>query len=280
MIICGRALRSQDKEMREETVSLEFNRGVGKDIWRMGFRSPGLASIAMPGQFLMIRVDGVAKDPLLRRPFSIHGIDDGNRIMILYKVVGRGTSLLSLRNAGDSISVIGPLGKGFPPPEPNESAILVAGGMGLAPLYFLAQALNRDEKRTTKMFLGFPTAQEVVLIDQFKDLNVDLSLATEDGSMGFKGPVTDLFEQSIDRDSAKRPMIYACGPNPMLKKVVKRAMTLHHKCYVSLEGYMACGLGICLGCAVKAARDQGRVYYYVCQDGPVFPAEMIDWEAM
>jgi dihydroorotate dehydrogenase electron transfer subunit len=266
--------------MREETVSLEFNQRIGKDIWRMGFRSQGLASIAIPGQFLMIRVDSIAKDPLLRRPFSIHGIDDGNRIMILYKIVGRGTSLLSLRNAGDSISFIGPLGKGFTPPEPQESAILVAGGMGLAPLLSLVQALNRDEKRTTKMFLGFPTAQEAVLINQFKGLDVDLSLATEDGSLGFKGPVTDLFERSIDRDSAKRPVIYACGPNPMLKKVAKRAMTSGLKCYVSLEGYMACGLGICLGCAIKAAPDQARVYYYVCQDGPVFPAEMIDWEVM
>jgi dihydroorotate dehydrogenase electron transfer subunit len=266
--------------MIEETVFIEFNRRMGNDIWLMGFRSEALASLAKPGQFLMIRIEGVSQDPLLRRPFSIHGIGEGNTILILYRIVGKVTSLLSLVSKHEQISVIGPLGKGFRLPSSKGRAILVAGGMGLAPMYFLAQALPLEVRRNTKLLLGFPTSQGVILIDWIKDLGLELSLATEDGSMGFRGTVTDLFEQSIGRDEAEEPIIYACGPNPMLKKVVQEARRLNLTCYVSLEGYMACGLGLCLGCAIKAARSEDTEYCYVCKDGPVFSAEMIDWEVL
>jgi dihydroorotate dehydrogenase electron transfer subunit len=267
--------------MIEETVSIEFNRQIATGIWLLGFRSEGLASLAKPGQFLMIRIGrGVSLDPLLRRPFSVHGIGEGNTILILYQIVGRVTSLLSLVRENEQISVIGPLGKGFRLPGPKGRAILVAGGMGLAPMFFLAQALPLEVRCTAKMLLGFSTSQEVVRIHQMKDLGLDLSLATEDGSMGFRGTVTELFEQSIDRDLAEKPIIYACGPNPMLKKIVHGAKRLSISCYVSLESYMACGLGICLGCAIKAGRNQDSEYYYVCKDGPVFSSEMIDWEVL
>jgi dihydroorotate dehydrogenase electron transfer subunit len=266
--------------MVEETVPIEFNKQISKDIWLMGFRSEDLASSAMPGQFLMLRVGSNSKDPLLRRPFSIHEIGDDNRLMILYKIVGQGTYLLSTLKADDSISVIGPLGNGFSLPHPEERTILVAGGIGIAPLFFLAQALSRAQKRPIKMLLGFPSSQEVVLVDQIKDLGVNLMLATEDGSLGFKGLVTDLFDQSIDRESEAKPIIYVCGPRLMIKKIVNRAVAFNLKCFVSTEGFMACGLGICLGCAIKAAQGKEKVYYYVCQDGPVFSADMIDWEVM
>jgi len=266
--------------MIEKAVAMEFNRQLGMDIWLMGFRSEGLASLVKPGQFLMIRTEGVSKDPLLRRPFSVHGIMDGGTILILYRIVGRATSLLSLAREHEQISVIGPLGNGFRLPGPKQRAILVAGGMGLAPMYFLAQSLPSEARHSTKMLLGFSTSHEAVLVDQIKDLGLELSLATEDGSQGFKGTVTDLFEQLIDRDAPEKPIIYACGPNPMLKKIAQQTMSLNLTCYVSLEGSMACGLGICLGCAIKAARNQDTEYYYTCKDGPVFSADMIDWEAL
>jgi dihydroorotate dehydrogenase electron transfer subunit len=266
--------------MLEEVVSIEFNRQIGKDTFLMGFRSTSLASLAKPGQFLMIHLGRQTRDPLLRRPFSVHGIQDRNRLMILYKIVGKGTSLLSILKEGDPISVIGPLGNDFALPRPQERTLLVAGGMGIAPLFFLAQALKKIQRHTMKMFLGFPTSQEVVLIDQLKDLGIDLSLTTEDGSLGIKGLVTDLLDQYLRQELTKRPVIYACGPNPMLKKIAQRAIALNLRCYVSLEGYMACGLGICLGCAVKAAHSKEKPYYYVCQDGPVFSAEMIDLEVL
>jgi len=265
--------------MIEETVPIEFNRQIGNDIWLMGFRSEGLASRVKPGQFLMVRTEGVSNDPLLRRPFSVHGIGDGGIISILYRIVGRVTSLLSTAREHEHISVIGPLGKGFPLPGDSEQAILVAGGMGVAPLFFLSQSLPLELRSDTQMLLGFPTSREVVLIEQIRALGLELSLATEDGSAGFKGTVTDLFERIID-PAAGKPIIYACGPNAMLKKIVREAGKRKLPCYVSLEGYMACGLGLCLGCAVKAARKEKTEYYYACKDGPVFSAEMIDWEAM
>jgi len=266
--------------MVEEVVSIESNREIGKDTFLMGFRSTSLASLAKPGQFLMIHIDRAAKDPLLRRPFSIHGILDGNRLMILYKTVGKGTSLLSSLREGDPISVIGPLGNGFTLPRPSERTLLVAGGMGIAPLFFLAQALKKVQKRTIEMFLGFPSAQEVVIIDQIKDFNVDLSLTTEDGSLGIKGLVGDLLDRHLGQELTEKPVIYACGPTAMLKKIAQKAIRCNLRCYVSLEGYMACGLGICQGCAVKRGNGKDKPYYYVCQDGPVFSAEMIDWEVM
>ena len=267
-------------KMLEEVVSIEFNRQIGKDTCLMGFRSASLASLAKPGQFLMIHSGRETKDPLLRRPFSIHRIQDRNKLMILYKIVGKGTSLLSTLKEDDSISVIGPLGNGFALPQPNEPSLVMAGGMGIAPLFFLTQALKKVQKNEIKIFLGFQTSQEAVLIDQLKDLNVDLSLTTDDGSLGIKGLVTDLLDQYLGQELTNRPVIYACGPIPMLKKIAQKAIKSSLRCYVSLEGYMACGLGLCQGCAVKGANNKGKSYYYVCQDGPVFSAEMIDWEVM
>jgi len=266
--------------MLEEVVPIESNQKIGKDTFLMGFRSTSLASLTKPGQFFMIHLGSTTKDPLLRRPFSIHGIQDRNRLMILYNIVGKGTSLLSTLKEDDRISVIGPLGNGFTLPRPSERVLLVAGGMGIAPLFFLTQALKKAQRHRIKMFLGFPTSQEVVLTDQLKNLDIDLSLTTEDGSLGIKGLVTDLLDQHLAQELPERPVMYACGPAPMLKKVAQKAVAFNLRCYVSLESYMACGLGICQGCAVKAANSEDRPYYYVCQDGPVFSAEMIDWEVL
>lgn len=266
--------------MVEETVSLNSNEQIGNNTWLMEFSSPALASRAHPGQFLMVHAARGTKDPLLRRPFSIHGIQDRDKVMLLYNKVGAGTALLSTLKKHDSISIIGPLGNGFTFPQPGESPILVAGGMGLAPLFFLVQSLLKAQRDVAKVFVGFPTSQEVVRVQQLKDLGVGLSLTTEDGSSGSKGVVTDLLEQHLNNKVRERPVLYACGPPPMLKEVAQRAAALNLKCYVSLEGYMACGLGICLGCAVKSASDEAKPYYYVCQDGPVFQSQAIDWEVL
>ena len=268
------------ENMVEEIVSLDSNEQIGKDIWRMEFHSTPLSSLARPGHFLMIHLGKRTQDPLLRRPFSIHGILDDQTVQVLYRVVGRGTSLLSTLKKGDPLSAIGPLGNGFPLPAQGEEAVLVAGGMGIAPLYFLAQTLRRNQGQTTTVLLGFSTSEEVVCSGELKALGVQVSLATEDGSLGSKGLVTDLLDQYLRHGFAAKPIIYACGPPLMLKKVAEQAAASHLSCSVSLEGHMACGLGICLGCAVKASHNLAKVYHYVCQDGPVFPAETIDWEAV
>ncbi|HDH87767.1 MAG TPA: dihydroorotate dehydrogenase electron transfer subunit [Desulfobacteraceae bacterium] len=267
-------------EVLEETVSIKFNRQIGKDIWLMGFRSVKLASLAKPGQFFMVHLDKTTKDPLLRRPFSIHRIQDKNQLMLLYKIVGKGTLLLSCLKKDDSISVIGPLGNGFTIPNPHEKTLLVAGGMGVAPLFFLAQSLNKVHKQKITMFLGFSTSQEVILINELKDLNMDVSLTTEDGSLGITGLVTDLLDEYLRQELNQLSTIYACGPILMLKKVAQMVSAYNLRCYVSLEGQMACGLGVCQGCAVKAYNNKNRPYYYVCQDGPVFSSEMIDWQVI
>ena len=264
----------------EETVSIGFNSRIGKDTWLIGFRSAHLASHAKPGQFVMVHLGKTSKDPLLRRPFSIHRIQDKDQLMLLYKVVGKGTLLLSGLKEGDSMSVIGPLGNGFSLSKPQEKPLLIAGGMGVAPLFFLAQAFYKVQKQVITMFLGFATSEEVICMNELKDLNADLSLTTEDGTLGTTGLVTDLLDtyarQTLDHIST----IYACGPTPMLKKVAQTATTANIRCYVSLEGHMGCGLGVCMGCAVKSHNSQKNPYYYVCKDGPVFSSEMIDWRSM
>ena len=267
-------------EMLEETVSIQFNRQIGKDTWLMGFRSKNLASRVKPGQFLMVHLGRTTQDPLLRRPFSIHRIQNNNQLVLLYKIVGKGTLLLSCLKKDDSISVIGPLGNGFTISKPHEKTLLIAGGMGIAPLFFLAQFLDKVQRHKTTMFLGFRTSQEVILINELKNLNIDLSLTTEDGSSGIKGLVTDLLDEYRGQELNQLSTIYACGPILMLKKIAQMANASNLRCYVSLEGHMACGIGICLGCAVKANNNTNKPYYYVCQDGPVFSSEMIDWQVM
>ena len=202
--------------MFQEITYINFNRQIAHNIWLIGFCSNDLASFAKPGQFLMVHLIGTQKDPLLARPFSIHSVQDNDNLLILYKTVGKGTSLLSLLKEGDPISVIGPLGKGFPLPEKNQRPLLVAGGMGIAPLFFLTQSLINLYQHEIKMFLGFSTSQETILLNELTDLGIDLSLATDDGSLVTKGMVTDLLDQYLDQESNKIPLIYACGPVDML----------------------------------------------------------------
>ena len=263
--------------MIKETLPIKYNRQIGLNTWLMGFSSISISSGAKPGQFLMIQ-PGQTKDPLLGRPFSIHGIRDKEEVMILYKIAGKGTSLMSAMRENDNISVTGPLGKSFPYPGQEGPIILVAGGIGVAPLFFLAKTLNKTEKERARIFFGFPTSRETILVDQLIVSGFDLTLATDDGSLGEKGFITDMLEQYLDNNASGKSTIYACGPTAMLKKVAQKALNLNLKCYVTLEGHMACGIGICQGCAVKSARDKEDAYFHICKDGPVFAANLIDWE--
>jgi dihydroorotate dehydrogenase electron transfer subunit len=217
-------------------------------------------------------------DPLLRRPFSICG-RDRNRILILYQVVGRGTAILMSAKQGERVSVLGPLGKGFEIPAKGNTPILVGGGIGVAPLFFIAQSLKR---RNVEFMMGFASASEILPLGRLKGPRIKISLATDDGTRGHAGFVTDLLERRIEKRAPDKGGInlFVCGPRPMLKKVARLALAHRIPCHVSLEARMACGLGACLGCAVKASFSEGRAYYHVCKDGPVFPVEAIDWEAL
>jgi dihydroorotate dehydrogenase electron transfer subunit len=227
----------------------------------------------------MIRVN-TEFDPLLRRPFSICAVPDDNIICILYRVVGKGTTILSRKKEGEYLSVLGPLGKCFEPPEIDKKALLVGGGIGVAPLLFLAQTMK---ERGFEFMAGFRTSGEIIDRGETGFFPNNISLATDDGSEGHAGPVTGLLEEYMSRkpDQTGSLSIFSCGPSPMLKKVVSIAADLNITCQVSMEAAMACGLGVCQGCAVRALSPKNHSrYYHVCKDGPVFIANSIDWSSI
>ena len=241
---------------------LEHDR-LCEGIYRIKITSRKISREAVPGQFLMLKVsDGI--DPLLRRPFSFHECQKGS-FELLYRVVGRGTSVLSGRRPGEPVDSIGPLGRGFRPATGRP--LLVAGGIGVAPLLFLARHL-RGEGKEPVLIYGAGEASSLVGRERFRSLGVEVKLATEDGSLGFKGTCVELLESEME--GADYGAVYGCGPSPMLAAVsdlcVKRGVG---SCQVSIEERMACGVGACLGCSV-AGRAGG--YLSVCKDGPVFMA--------
>lgn len=260
----------------EQDAEIGFNKRVAEGVFLMGLRSRGIAAEARPGQFVMIRA-GQDMDPLLRRPFSICGVQN-DRVLILYRVVGRGTRILSEARAGDLVQILGPLGNGFAGLETGQHAILVAGGMGIAPLLFLSCSLAPD--RYT-LLAGFGSADQMVGADELGLPGLDISIATDDGSAGHHGLVTELLEkETAGIDGRRVARIFSCGPLPMLKAVATIAREGGIPCQVSLEAAMACGLGACQGCAVKTGTGQARAYWHVCQDGPVLDAASLDWGAI
>ncbi|HHL39175.1 MAG TPA: dihydroorotate dehydrogenase electron transfer subunit [Deltaproteobacteria bacterium] len=240
-----------------------------------------------PGQFLMVRVsdgpDPLSLDPLLRRPFGVAdvaggalggGLVTGTRIEIIYRVVGRGTAIMSRLRPGDVIDVLGPLGNGFPPVEPGRRLVMVAGGIGIPPFKLLARTTGGT------LLFGARTGREAALAEQLRAIGgCTVRTATEDGSVGHKGLVTDLLAEEVSAES----VVYACGPAAMLRAVARLCAGRGVECHVSLESSMACGMGVCLGCAVRAAqKDHAGAFrpLMVCCDGPVFESSLIDWEAL
>jgi dihydroorotate dehydrogenase electron transfer subunit len=261
--------------MIEQVIKVEFNKRVATDTFFMGFRCPEIAAISRPGQFVMLKVSrGV--DPLLRRPFSICGVQGKDLVCILYRVVGRGTTILSETGDGEMLSVIGPLGRGFELPERDKKALLVAGGIGVAPIFFLAQAMKG---RDMEIMTGFKSSGEIIEAGKISDPSISMSVATDDGTAGYAGTVADLLKAYLDHNPDESSYIYACGPLQMLKSVVSIADDRDIPCQVSMESAMACGLGACQGCAIKVFSREGETrYYHVCKDGPVFPAHLLDWK--
>lgn len=262
--------------MIEQDLEIVFNKRVAANTFIMGLRSSQIAAEARPGQFVMIKV-GQGIDPLLRRPFSICGIRGDDLILIFYRVVGRGTAIMCDAREGESLSVLGPLGSGFEMPQKEEKPILVAGGMGIAPLIFLATTM---EPGSFTFLAGFGSREEIVATDEIGLSGFDLSLSTDDGSAGHRGLVTELLENHLSGFNSGRLMVFACGPLPMLKEVAAIILDKDVPCQVSLEASMACGLGACQGCAIRRSSEQAIAYYHVCQDGPVFDVNALDWGAL
>lgn len=266
--------------MIEQSAEVVSNKRIAPETFLLKLRSIKVVKSAEPGQFVMIRVrEGL--EPLLRRPFSICGIQKDGHVVILYRVVGRGTSLMAEMKEGEKVSILGPLGKGFDLPRRDQGIILVAGGIGVAPLFFLAQTL-KDGTIPFRFMAGFGSSNEIISLEQVGGPSLDLTIATDDGTEGYAGPVTDLLENYLchNQNEGDALSLFTCGPAPMLKRVAMVAIDRGISCQASLETAMACGLGACQGCAVRASSDESQSYYHVCKDGPVFPVNAIDWNSL
>ncbi len=249
---------------------------VAPDHYRIGLRAPEIAASAKPGQFCMIQVaEGLY--PFLRRPMSLERIyPDG--ISILFKVEGEGTRMLANYAADQELSVQGPLGNGFPVDRSAARHIIVAGGIGVAPLPALAESLVRVAGKTPEVVIAARTQDYVLCEDVFRQMGCTVHIATDDGSAGVQATSVKVLE---DLSPGPDTRIYTCGPMPMLKAAADAARVCQAECYVSLEAQMACGDGACLGCVVESTREKdGEKMVRVCADGPVFDARDINWNAL
>ena len=246
--------------MKQVTDFIISSSQVMPGVYLVWLECPQIASQAQPGQFVMVRC---GEDTLLRRPLSIHQ-RDGNRIALLFNVIGKGTSWLSQRKAGDELDLLGPLGNSFSIDSPSKNLLLVAGGMGIAPLYFLVQ---ESLKRKYRVILLYGTADD----KRYPVVpTVEMVAATEDGTIGHKGMITDLMPQYTDWAD----QVFACGPIPMYCVMANDYPQLKHKpVQVSLEVRMGCGRGICYGCTIRTKGGLKQV----CKDGPVFDLGDIIW---
>ncbi len=259
--------------MHDVTATVKVNKLVAHKTYLMSLDVAKGFSDAKPGQFVMLRV-GDSTDPLLRRPFSIAGIDEDGSLLVLYRVVGKGTALMSQWKPRTSTGVLGPLGRGFDFASKQELSIMVAGGIGIAPLLFLSHQLKSSK---TILLMGAGKREELIPVEGLAKTGLEIAIATEDGSRGHRGLVTELLDKALNDVEVGQTMVYACGPEPMLSKVSSMCSGKGVRCQVSVETAMACGVGACQGCAVRSKKKQ-PAYYHVCKDGPVFDAEEIVWD--
>lgn len=234
---------------------------IRQDIHKIEIeRIDGFGEI-QPGQFLHIKCD--AEGLLLRRPISISYVEK-DRIGLIVRKAGKGTKLLCEKKIGEFLDVLGPLGNGFSIDDKTEKVIVIGGGIGTAPLLELVKSLKKKE---IKVLLGY--RDEPYLVKEFEQYAKEVKVATEDGSFGYKGYVTDLLDEEIKNNRAD--IIYACGPEVMLKKVQTICNEHKKKSQLSIEERMACGVGACLVCTCKVqAEEKGIKYVRTCKDGPVF----------
>jgi dihydroorotate dehydrogenase electron transfer subunit len=254
------------------------NKRIRDKYWHAVLQAPDIAARASAGQFLSVLLSETKYEPLLRRPFSIHKVSR-LRVEILYEVVGKGTQVFSRKKPGEQLDIIGPLGKGFDLTASErkgiEVSILVAGGIGIAPLLFLAKRLeSMKSKPETIVLIGARTKNQVLCLDEFKRSGCSVRVSTDDGTQGERGRVTNLLENVLRKvHDPKRTTIYACGPKPMLKGTQTIANKYNIPAQLSLESHMACGIGACLGCVVDTIDGFKRV----CKEGPVFQSNQIIW---
>jgi dihydroorotate dehydrogenase electron transfer subunit len=259
------------------------NHPLSADYNVLTLRAPEIARAAAPGQFVMVKAGGAA-DPLLRRPFSVFEIirdhaGVASALSLLNKRIGPSTALVYAAAPGQRVSCLGPLGRPFSLIDAPAEAWMVAGGVGLAPFLTLAGSLRARGVHST-LFYGARRADELFCQNPFRDLEVELTLTTEDGSAGERGRVTGPLEQRLASRAPNAPlMLYACGPEGMLAATAKMAMRYGRPCQVSVERIMGCGLGGCYSCVVPMRAEHGRFHHVrSCLSGPVLAGDQIVWE--
>ena len=252
--------------------SIECSSGECSGYFRMGLECDGYAD-AGPGQFVMVR-SGDNINPLLRRPFSIHRLirekDRVSGIELLYKIVGTGTQFLSSCGKGHNLDLLGPLGNSFSISPDFRRIFIVAGGIGVAPMFFLTSVLGETGVNLgeCKVFIGGRSKDDLLCMNDFFNIGMEtVHITTDDGSAGIHDRVTGPLESAIIE--GRPDMIYACGPQPMLKNTAAIAEKYEVPCQISIETMMACGIGACLGCAVNNKNAEGK-YLHACANGPVF----------
>jgi dihydroorotate dehydrogenase electron transfer subunit len=265
--------------LKQVTATVKSNETLWGEHWLQGYRKylgtqliwlncPEVASEAKPGQFVMVNC---GEECILPRPFSVHQVNDEGDIAIFFAVLenGKGTGWLSQLRTNDSVVLLGALGKGFSIHPNSTNLLLVAGGNGIAPLYFLAQEALKKKYSVTLLY-GTADNKRYAISPQIK-----LVPATEDGSVGKKGMITDLVADYVDWAD----QVFACGPVPMYRDMALKKQELKLKgkpVQISLEVRMGCGLGVCYGCTVKTKSGLKQV----CKDGPVFDLDDILWDEL
>ncbi|MDD4873641.1 MAG: dihydroorotate dehydrogenase electron transfer subunit [Dehalococcoidales bacterium] len=234
-------------------------------VYLMWLEASEIAAAAKPGQFIMVSCNS----NLLCRPISIHWVDN-NRLAILYAKTGNGTKWLSEQVSNSHIDILGPLGNGYTLLPYAKNILFIAGGMGIAPLLFLAETVIQQGKDVT-MLIGAQKAS-LVLPDKLLPVGIEPVIITDDGSMGKKGRITDFMSEYLDTAD----QVFACGPAPMYRTMYKNNLLKNKPCQVSLEVRMACGMGVCYGCTIKTRQGLKQV----CHDGPVYNFDEVLWDEL
>lgn len=243
-----------------------------RDVFSLTMENKNIAKTALPGQFLNVKC-GDDRSIILRRPISINDVDRAKgTFTIVFRVVGKGTKILSEYERGEHLDIIGPLGNGYDISSANEDSkiAIVAGGMGVMPVLFLAKELKEYD---VDIFLGYRDKDDLMLVNEYRKYSSNVYVATDDGSEGYSGFVTDLYKKHLNFNDYTH--VYACGPKQMflsLKNVLEDTQKNIDNCQISLEEKMGCGLGACLTCSckIKVKNEDGFEYMRVCKDGPVF----------
>ena len=243
-------------------------------LYKFSVSAKEIVGLAKPGNFIEIRINENL-DPFLRRPISIYNLNKEDGILeFIFQVKGKGTELLAKKKEGDKIDIIGPLGNGTFKYDDYQNVAVIGGGIGIFPLYELSKQANSANKKV-HTYLGFRNKELVTLEEEFDKISTTLTITTDDGSYQNSGFAIDYLENDLEKNNID--CIYACGPLPMLKAVKKLAEERNIPCQVSLEEKMGCGMGVCLGCAVKTtdSTDDNPQYLHVCKAGPVFDSKLV-----